>query len=30
MPQWGGYKLDSETTVLKDGTSITKLVRKDL
>lgn len=27
MPRWGGYDLEEEEDVLKDGTKITKLVR---
>ena len=30
LPRLGGYRLEDETGVLKDGTSVTKLVRKDL
>lgn len=30
LPQWGGYRLENETAVLEDGTTITKLVRKEL
>ena len=30
LPRWGGYRLENETAVLEDGTSINKLVRKEL
>lgn len=30
LPRLGGYRLENETGVLEDGTSITKLVRKEL
>lgn len=29
LPRWGGYRVENETGVLEDGTSITKLVRKE-
>jgi hypothetical protein len=30
LPRWRGYRLEEEVEVLKDGTSITKLVHKEL
>lgn len=27
IPRWGNYRLEEETAVLKDGTSITRLVK---
>ncbi|KAI9163866.1 methionine permease [Paramyrothecium foliicola] len=29
LPRWGGYRLDEETEILDDGTSITRLVRNE-
>lgn len=28
VPRWKGYRLEEETTVLADGTSVTKLIHK--
>jgi len=30
LPKWGGYRLEETTDILKDGTTVTKIVRVPL
>lgn len=30
LPHWGGYRLEEEADILDDGTTITKLVRREI